>query len=362
MSVLHLARPELLALAGYSSARMEATGGRILLNANESPWPQPGLVALNRYPDPQPARLRAQLAALYGVNTEQLLIGRGSDELIDLLLRTFCRADRDAIIVQPPTFGMYAVCAAVQGALVREVPLLRDSGYLPDFSQLLAQATPTNEDSAPIKLVFVCTPNNPNGTGAPLAEILALTRALSGKSLVVVDEAYIEFADAQSLAGAVATHENLVVLRTLSKAHALAAARIGCAIAAPAIIALLRKIMPPYPLPLPCVHAAEAALTPEALRKTDLRIELIRSERERLRERLQVLNNVREVLPSQANFLAVRFDDSVARYRQLLACGIVVRELSRYAGLEDALRISVGSPAENYAAVHALSQPIEVAA
>ena len=353
MSALDLARPELLALAGYSSARMEADGGGILLNANESPWPQTSDAPLNRYPDPQPERLRAQLAALYGVDGEQLLIGRGSDEAIDLLVRAFCRAGRDAILIQPPTFGMYAVCAAVQGAAVRTVPLSREAGFVPDFGAVLAAMDAT------VKLVFVCAPNNPTGDMPSRQAMLALAVALRGRALLVVDEAYIEFADSSILAADVAAHENLVVLRTLSKVHALAAARIGCLIAAPEIVALLRRIMPPYPLPTPCVEAAEDALSPVALHRTRARVAWVRSERERVRGLLANIAGVREVLPSQANFLTVRFDDAEARYRQLRARGIVVRDVRRYPRIADALRITIGNADENAALLAALGEPLE---
>ena len=356
MSVLDLARPDLLELAGYSSARMEASGGSILLNANESPWPQTGDTPLNRYPDPQPPRLRALLATLYGVDEAQLLIGRGSDEAIDLLVCAFCRAGRDAILIQSPTFGMYAVCAAVQGAAVRNVPLLRETGFIPDFDAVLAAV------DASVKLVFVCAPNNPTGGMSSRDAILALADALRGRALLVVDEAYIEFADTVSLAADVAAHANLAVLRTLSKAHALAAARIGCLVAASDIIGLLRRIMPPYPLPTPCVEAAEDALSPIALYRTRERIALVRSERERVRALLNQVADVREVLPSQANFLTVRFDDAGTRYAQLLARGIVVRDVRRYPRLADALRITIGSPSENAALLDALAQPVGVSA
>ena len=357
MSVLEFARPDLLRLAGYSSARMEASGGRILLNANESPWPQDDAAPLNRYPDPQPPRLRALLADLYGVDASQLLIGRGSDEMIDLLVRGFCRAGQDAILVQPPTFGMYAVCAAVQGASVRTVPLRGDE-FTPDFEGVIAAvaastaAVPSHAE--PIKIVFACAPNNPTG-GLPVrSDLLRLARALRDRALLVIDEAYIEFADADSFAGDVAGNPNLVVLRTLSKAHGLAAARVGCMIAAPEIVAFLRRIMPPYPLPTPCSDAAEAALTVESLRHTRERIAMLRAERERLRQCLRTHPAVRAVLPSQANFLTVRFDDAGARYAELLAAGIVVRDVRRYPGLADALRISIGTPEENAAVLATL--------
>jgi histidinol-phosphate aminotransferase len=356
MSAIGLARSELLELAGYSSARMEAGHDGILLNANESPWPQDSRSPLNRYPDPQPPRLRELLAGLYGVDRSRLLVGRGSDEMIDLLVRAFCRAGQDAILVQPPTFGMYAACAAVQGAKVRSVPLALDQGLLPDFPALLAAT------DAAVKLVFVCAPNNPTGGQPARAAVLALADALRGRALVVVDEAYVEFADGASLATEAGARANLVVLRTLSKAHALAGARVGCLVAAPDIVGLLRRIMSPYPLPTPCVQAAETALSPAALERTRERIATLRRERERLRWRLARVADVREILPSQANFLAVRFDDAGARLRQLLSRGIIVRDVRQHRGMEDALRISVGSPDENAALLAALSQPLEVTA
>ncbi len=188
MNVLDLARPEIRALQAYSSARMEARGGTIALNANESPWPPFGSgESWNRYPEPQPAVLLERLAGIYGVDANQVLVGRGSDEGIDLLVRAFCRADRDAIMISPPTFGMYAVCARVQGAGVIEAPLRGD--FTLDVDALLVAMTPA------VKLVFVCAPNNPAGAGVARAEILRLADELAGRALLVIDEAYVEFAE-----------------------------------------------------------------------------------------------------------------------------------------------------------------------
>lgn len=339
MSVLGLARAEIRALTPYSSARMEASGGQVLLNANESPWAPAAELALNRYPDPQPPSLRAALAALYGVEPAQLLMGRGSDEAIDLLLRAFCRAGEDAILISPPTFGMYAVAAAVQGAAVLKAPL--DAQFGLDVAALRGQLTPA------VKLVFVCTPNNPSGALVPLEVIDALAAELAGCALLVVDEAYLEFADAPSAATLLARHENLVVLRTLSKAHALAGARVGVLLAGAEIVELLRRIMPPYPLPTASVDAALAVLQPAALAQTRERIALLLQQRELLRTALATLPAVREILPSAANFLCVRWRDAAATYARLLAAGIVVRDVTRYPGLHDCLRISVGTPQEN---------------
>ncbi len=341
MSVLALAREEIRRIQPYSSARMEAAGGSILLNANESAWAPLGDAGLDchRYPDPQPAALLARLAELYGVAPGRLLVGRGSDEAIDLLVRAFCRAGEDAILIQPPTFGMYAVCARIQGAAVIEVAL--DPRFALDVDAVLAALTPA------VKLVFVCTPNNPAGAAVPRAAIERLANALAGRALLVVDEAYVEFAEQPSVADLIDTHDHVAVLRTLSKARALAGARIGCLLAREEVIELLRRIMPPYPLPRPCIEAALQALSPAGERQVQARVETVRAERARLAQALAGLPAVREVLPSQANFLTVRLDDAGTRYRQLLDAGIVVRDVRRYPGLADALRITVGTPEQN---------------
>ncbi len=343
MSVLDLARPDLLRLQPYSSARMEASGGSIWLNANELPWSQPiGAAAeLNRYPTPQPPNLIAALASLYGVASDQVFVGRGSDEAIDLLTRAFCAAGASNVVISPPTFGMYAVAARVQGAAVREVPLLTARDYATDIAGVLAAI------SAQTRLVYVCTPNNPTGNLIDSASLLQLAEALQGRALLVIDEAYAEFSDAPGAIGLLDRFEHVVVLRTLSKAHGLAGARIGVALAAPAVIELLRRIMSPYPLPLPCINAALAAMQPAALQGTAVRIRQLCAERERLRVELQAMPAVIAVLPSQANFLAVRLHDAAHCYATLAAAGVIVRSLQRYPGLENALRFSVGTPEEN---------------
>ncbi|MFC5441308.1 histidinol-phosphate transaminase [Rhodanobacter ginsenosidimutans] len=338
MSVLDLARPEIRAMQPYSSARMEASGGKVFLNANESPWASnEDDLGCNRYPDPQPAALIDALAALYGVQREQLLVGRGSDEAIDLLVRAFCRAGEDAILIQPPTFGMYAVCAHIQNAAVIEVALAAD--FTLDVDAVLAAVTPA------VKLVFICSPNNPTGQTVPRAAVERLVQALAGRAVLVVDEAYVEFAEAGSVADLIGQYDNLAILRTLSKAWALAGARVGTLLAHADVIALLRRIMPPYPLPLPCVAAALAALSAPSVAAEHIAV--IDEQRGVMRAALARVAGVREVLPSQANFLAVRFDDAGAVYQRLLAAGIVVRDVRRYPNLADALRITIGTPAEN---------------
>ena len=349
MSIVALARPEIRALKPYSSARMEACGGAVMLNANEAPLPAAATdLALNRYPEPQPGALLDGFAALYGVRAEQVLVGRGSDEAIDLLVRAFCRAGSDAVAICPPTFGMYAVSARIQDAQVVEAPLTPQ--FTLDIEALLGAIT------AQTKLVFVCTPNNPTGGVVPLATIAHLAQQLTDRALLVVDEAYLDFAQTPSAATLLDRHANIAVLRTLSKAHALAAARVGTLLAAPEVIALLRRIQAPYPLPTPCIDAALAALSPRALRDTALRAASLVRERERLAPLLRHLPPVREVLASAANFLCVRFRDAGAVYRRLLREGVIVRDVSYQPGLAHCLRITLGTPQENarlLAALHA---------
>ncbi len=337
---LSLLREDLRGFAGYASARSEASGGELLLNANESPWPAPDDVsALNRYPDPQPAALVDRLAELYGIDPAWLLVGRGSDEAIDLLVRATCRPGRDAVLVVPPTFGMYAVCARVHGARLVEVPRSATTLEL-DADALLAAV----DDE--VRLLFVCSPNNPTGDAIAATTIERLARSLAGRALVVVDEAYAEYCG-ETAVGLVNRHPNLAVLRTLSKAYGLAGARVGCLVADPAVIGVLRSIMAPYPLPTPSVQAALGALRPAAVALARSRAALVGEERERLAGRLGELPQVRRIFPSRGNFLLVRFADAAAVYRDALSAGIVLRDVSRQPGLQDCLRISIGTPQQN---------------
>ena len=350
--ILELVRPDLRGFAGYSSARRAGVSGSIWLNANESAWRNPADAGLgaNRYPDPQPAALRQRLATLYGVRPEEVLVGRGSDEAIDLLVRALCRPGQDAVVVAPPVFGMYAVSARLQGAPLVEVPL-RDGagGFECDLDAMASAAV-----NSGAKLVFVCSPANPTGQAVAPAELLALARRLAGRALVVVDEAYGEYSDQPSIAGEIASQPNLAVLRTLSKAHALAAARIGCLLADPALVAVLRNCQAPYPLPSPCVQLALAGLSEPALGATRERVQAVRAERERLRVALAEAPGVRRVYPSQGNYLLARFDDAGAAFARLLEAGVVVRDMRASPQLGDALRISIGRPEENDAVLAAL--------
>jgi histidinol-phosphate aminotransferase len=240
--VLALARPEILDLKPYSHAAWQPSLTR--LHANEAPWRPPGdttAAGVNRYPEPQPKALVARLAALYGVPAGMLLVGRGSDEAIDLLSRIYLRAGTDAILQSPPTFGMYRVAAHIQGAGVVDVPLERERGWRLDPGRLLAAWRPS------MKIVYLCSPNNPTANAFELGAIEAVCTALDGKAIVAIDEAYIEWSGRQSLAAWLERFSTLAVLRTLSKAHALAGARIGALLARPELIEVARRVIPPCP-------------------------------------------------------------------------------------------------------------------
>lgn len=374
-SVLSLVRPEILALTPYSSARKEAQGGRVWLDANENPLtPHAGAPRLNRYPDPQPPELVARLASLYGVAPAQLLVTRGSDEGIDLLVRAFCRAGRDAIVITPPTYGMYAVAAGIQGAAIRTAPLERDQDFALDVGAVLAAATtvppvaenvsfsppaetltrPATAALGSAKLVFLCSPNNPTGQLLSRDSVLNVVRSLAGRAVVVVDEAYGEFTSEPSFAEELPQHANLVVLRTLSKAFGLAGARVGVTLAAPEVIGVLQKIIAPYPVPTPVANAALEALAPQAIaaaRRSAL--ELVAGRRQ-LAAALAQLPYVRKVWPSDANFLLVAVDDSARLMALARAAGLVIRDRSK--DIPNTVRITVGSPEEIAFALEVLSR------
>ncbi|MEN1971247.1 histidinol-phosphate transaminase [Luteimonas sp. MJ204] len=359
MSALGLLRPDLRGFAGYRSARSDAARGEVWLNANESAWPSAADPAglCQRYPEPQPDALRAALAALYGCAPGQLLVGRGSDEAIDLLVRALCRPGQDAVLVTPPVFGMYAVSARLQGARLVEVPLEEVGGdFVLDPDAVVGKALRTGA-----RIVFLCSPSNPTGGLVPLADIEAIARALDGRALVVVDEAYVEYSDQPSALALLQQRPNLAVLRTLSKAHALAAARIGCVIADAALVAALGACQAPYPVPAPCAALALAALAPDALAATRVRAAGVVAAREPMRAALAALPEVRRAYPSQGNFLLLRFADADAALAALLAAGVVVRDQRGAPGLDDALRITLGTAAENARVLAALSA-LEVAA
>jgi histidinol-phosphate aminotransferase len=341
IKVLELARPDILSLKPYEHAAWRPTLER--LHANEMPWRAPAdrsRAGLNRYPEPQPRELVERLATLYGVAPNQVLVGRGSDEGIDLLVRAFCRAGQDRVLICPPTFGMYKVAARIQGADVVEVPLLKDRGFALDTDAVLGAAAGT-------KLVFLCTPNNPTGNLLNAAAIERICGELQNRALVVVDEAYIEFAGCASFTTRLAQYENLVVLRTLSKAYALAGARCGTVIAHPDIIGLLARIIPPYALPTSTIEAVLDATDDTGRVVSEERIRTILSERERLRVELARLPLIRKVWPSDSNFLLVDCVDADRVLNAALDSKLIIRDPRSQIGLEQSVRISVGTPEQN---------------
>ena len=332
-----IARPEIAGLRPYA-ARGGAVDDALLLDANENPWAPPGATGpWNRYPPQQPAALASRLAALYGVTAKQLLLTRGADEGIDVLVRATCRAGKDAVLVTPPTFGLYANAAQVQGAQVISVPLDDDFAIRPEA---IIAAVRDN----PVKLVFLCSPNNPTGTMIAAKDVRRITKACP-QSLVIVDEAYIEFAGAQSLSAAIGELPNLVVLRTLSKAYGLAGARLGAVLADAPVIALMRKVLPPYPLPAPVIAAVEQALSPVNMAIFEDRIATILAERTRVSNGLCRSAHVDHVWPSAANFVLVRLRKKPAMKARLKAHAIHVRDFSALG--ENLVRISIGTPQDN---------------
>jgi len=339
---LALARPEILALAAYEHALWDPSLER--LHANELPWRadgDPSRAGLNRYPEPQPRLLVERLAALYGVTPQQTLVGRGSDEGIDLVVRAFCRAGEDTVLITPPTFGMYAVAARIQGAAVRTAPLEVARGFALDPDALLAACEPS------VRVVFLCSPNNPTGNLLDPDAMARLARALEGRAVLVVDEAYVEFATVTGMTPRLDAHPNLIILRTLSKAHGLAGARCGALLAAPEIVALLRKLIPPYAITQLTVEAVLQFLEPPALAAMRERIALLRRERARIHQALSTMAGIETVWPSDANFILASFADPDRALQKALDVRLLVRDVRRQPGLSRALRLTVGTPEQN---------------
>lgn len=340
-----LLRPHLRKLVPYASARDEFSGeAAVFLDANENSMGSATAEDYNRYPDPYQYRVKRILAKLKCVKQEQIFLGNGSDEAIDLLMRAFCEPGKDHIIILPPTYGMYKVSADINNVEVRELLLSPD--YQPQVDQILAAA---NEHS---KLLFICSPNNPTGN---LQDGEAIRRLLEGfPGLVVVDEAYIDFAGVDSWTEKLEDYPNLVVLQTFSKAWGLAALRLGIAFASPELIGILNKIKPPYNISvLTQEHAIEALHSYDKMKK---QVSLILHEREQLIKELEGLPLVEKVYPSDANFVMAKVAEARKVYEYLVSKGIIVRDRSRVVLCEGCLRITVGAPGENEQLLEQLSQ------
>jgi histidinol-phosphate aminotransferase len=355
--ILKLARPDILTLQPYQHAAWEPTLER--MHANEMPWRTEGdgtAAGLNRYPEPHPEELIERLAKLYGVAPDQVLAGRGSDEGIDLVVRAFCRAGVDSVLICPPTFGMYKVSARIQGAGVVEVPLIKERGFALDVDAVLAAWQETT------KLVFLCNPNNPTGNLLDRRGIQTLCEALSNKALIVVDEAYVEFARADSVIGLLDRYPNLVVLRTLSKAYALAGARCGTLIAHADIVSLLARVITPYAISTQTIESVLRLTDSEHSAASIRRIDLLLAERTRLAERLTPLPLMRRVWSSDANFVLVECVDADRVLRAAFGSGLIIRDQRAQPALPNCLRISVGTPEQNDRLIRGIAQAAGAAA
>jgi len=345
INIIQLLRPNIRDLVPYSSARSEYSGKDVIyLDANENSFGSAAGENYNRYPDPMQSALKEIIATIKNIDSERIFLGNGSDEPIDLLIRSFCEPGVDNIIVLLPTYGMYAVCAAINNVAVKEVLLTPD--FQLDTDHVLAVF---DERS---KVLFICSPNNPTGNLINEKAIVTLLERFPG--IIVVDEAYIDFAADNSLLGRLSTYNNLVILQTCSKAWGLAGLRLGMAFADPEIIAILNKVKAPYN-----INAATQAITIKALSSQNFindKVQRITRERERVATALVNYPCVIKVFPSVANFLLVKVTDAKALYSHLKKQGIIVRDRSNDPMCAGCLRITIGDVAENNLLINAIKQ------
>jgi len=326
-----LVRPNIRTLSPYSTARDECQGTPdIFLDANESPYPG---IGYNRYPDPRQKALKARVSELKGIPVENIFLGNGSDEAIDLMFRIFCTPGQDNAVAIVPSYGMYAVAADINDVQMRGVALG------PDFSLPVEELLKAADERT--KLLFLCSPNNPSGNAFEAAQILELVDRFPG--IVVLDEAYSDFSSKGSLRYQIAQRPNLVILQTFSKAYGMAGLRIGMAFANAYIIDLMNRVKYPYNISQATLDAAVKALDEPVL----ARVAQIVVQRSRLSSALLRFPFVKKVWPSDANFLLVQVSDPDRLYQHLLADGIIVRNRSRVTGCAGCLRFTVGTPAEN---------------
>ena len=314
------------------------------LHANELPWPpdfDPAPGQLNFYPLLQPEALAAAMAGHYGVQPGQITVTRGSSEAIDCLYRAFCEARRDAVLFCPPSFEMYRWYGRLQGARVIEIPLRAEAGFALDVRAVKAAW------SRDVKLLMLCSPNNPTGNLMDPGDLLELVQFARGRSLVVLDAAYAEFAGQNPGADWIAEHPHVVVLRTVSKALGLAAVRCGAVIAQAEIIGLMRRVQSPYSFSSLCEHAVLQALKPDNLARTEQHVAVIAGERERLGGLFARLPQVETVYPSHANFLLLKAADADGLATAARKAGYLLRRIPDEPGLESCVRVTLGTPEQN---------------
>jgi histidinol-phosphate aminotransferase len=341
----NLIRPHILTLTPYSSARDEYTGTEgTFLDANENPYGSATEGDWNRYPDPHQGAVKQKLAPIKGVRPSQIFLGNGSDEPIDLLIRATCTPTRDSILILPPTYGMYEVSANINEVPIIKVPLTAD--FQLDTAAILAAVQPHT------KLIWICSPNNPSGNLVQREAIIDILNGFNG--LVVVDEAYIDFANTVSFTQELDAYPNLVVLQTFSKAWGLASLRLGMCFASEEVLAVLNKIKSPYNLSGIAQQMLLEALDHE-YKKNDMVAEIL-LQRDELKQALAMLPSVQQIFPSDANFLLVKFEDSQAVMEYLIDEKIIVRDRSKVKLCDGCLRISVGTENENKTLVEALKK------
>ena len=333
MNLNNLIRKNIKAMKPYSSARDEfkdLKADMVFLDANENPFE----TTLNRYPDPQQTALKELISKQKELPINQVLLGNGSDEVLDLIVRAFCEPNQDSILTLLPTYGMYDVLAQLNSIENIEVPLSKDFNI--NVDQVLKQVKPST------KLLFICSPNNPSGNIMDVNAVTRLLKAFDG--LVVIDEAYIDFTTIESWMQHLNTFPNLIVTQTLSKAYGLAGIRLGTCYASKEIIAVLNKIKPPYN-----INSLTQQAAIEALQNNEVsdQVSSILREREKLANALASCFFVKKIYPSDANFILIKVDDANKRYDELLRHGIVIRNRTTQLGCENCLRISLGTPAEN---------------
>lgn len=329
-NVMRLVRENIRTLSPYSTARDEYKGDiGVFLDANENPYNN----GYNRYPDPRQSTLKELLSQIKSIAPQKMFIGNGSDEAIDLCFRIFCEPRIDNVVTIAPTYGMYRVAAAINDVEVREVQL-GDDFSLPTAALLSACDKNT-------KLMFVCSPNNPTGNSFSIEQIRWILEYFEG--VLVIDEAYIDFASEPSLTTLLSEYDNLIVLQTLSKAYGLAALRLGIAFAHPQIMQLFANVKYPYNINLAGMERAAELLK----RDVAAEVESIKSERARVAQALEAVPCVKRVYPSDANFLLVKVDDAKEMYNKLIAAEVIVRDRSGVQGCEGCLRITIGTPDEN---------------
>ena len=337
-----LVRENVKAMKPYSSARDEFedfdTADMIFLDANENPYEN----GVNRYPDPQQATVKSVLAAQNGVEKNQILLGNGSDEVLDLLFRAFCEPKIDNVITLPPTYGMYSVLANLNAVENREVLLSND--FQPQLDAIMKVV------DANTKMIFLCSPNNPTGNSFSTESVQYLLNNFNG--LVVIDEAYIDFSDKASWIQKIKDYPNLIITQTLSKAYGLAGIRLGICYASAAIIAVLNKIKPPYNVNELTQKRALERLNDSSKIKEE--INSIIAQRELLLKVLREVNFVLKIYPTEANFILIKVDNANKRYDELIAKGIVIRNRTTQPLCENTLRLTIGTEEENKKLIEAL--------